>query len=658
MRRLRVKAGLVRWQAATFMIAGLIVMYLGQLQLYHGRLDLPVSGGWVFLLVGLGMTLFGLHGITLRDPDPLPLLPMAGAATAPPVRLRLAWLALALVLGAFTGWRSTLMPPEAYLGEHVLIWSLSLFALWRAIAPAPSDPRRADDQPIRSQEWALILSLLIVAFAMRGLDLERNPAIFDHDEANFAIEGASLRANYSFLTSPYSSGIFGFRAGYQILAGLSTGIFGETATGARMPAAILGTLGVLAAYLLGRELFGWRGGLIAALFMISWPFHLQFSRLALNQAGDPLFATLAFYFLVRGMRTRIPLDFALSGTALGLSQLFYLGGVFSMAVMLAYLGFIAVRRPRFLVGEWRLLAVLVLALVIVTLPLNIHIAHFQQAFFTRGEATILGSGQLQQAIESDRLGSYLFDQFKFASLALFYYGDLGGWYGRSSNLVGITGGPLLLLGAAISLLTLFRFPRWSLPFGWSLAIVAAAALSVSPPHYQRYFPGVAALALVIALGAMGVAKGLAWAFNAPRTEGYILTGIGILLFAANTLFYYGVYVPEMRYLDSPVTRVANLVAQEMLAADRAGRQIALVEEYATGVENTVLIRYLMFGRPYLPMNDLAFNQLDPAQPLTVIVPASRRDYLAALRERFPDGRMRTVIRPDEGALVFYVFERG
>ena len=104
------------------------------------------------------------------------------------------------------------------------------------------------------------------------------------------------------------------------------GLLGRNLEGLRILSVIVGTLGIPALYFLAKELFDRKTALLAALMPGRFPPHIQFSRIALNNIVDPLFGTLALAFLVRGLKYNRPLDYALSGAALGLTQYFYEGG--------------------------------------------------------------------------------------------------------------------------------------------------------------------------------------------------------------------------------------------------------------------------------------------------------------------------------------------
>lgn len=76
-------------------------------------------------------------------------------------------------------------------------------------------------------------------------------------------------------------------------------LFGSSITLARMVSAIAGILTVLFIYLLGKELHSKKAGYWAALFLTFNVFHIEYSQEARSYALLALFATVAFYFLMR-----------------------------------------------------------------------------------------------------------------------------------------------------------------------------------------------------------------------------------------------------------------------------------------------------------------------------------------------------------------------
>jgi 4-amino-4-deoxy-L-arabinose transferase-like glycosyltransferase len=117
-------------------------------------------------------------------------------------------------------------------------------------------------------------------------------------------------------------------------------------------------------------LFDRRAGLLAALLLATYPPHIHFSRLALNNIADPLFGVLALALLAAGLRQRSRRALWLGGMALGLTAYFYEGGrLFYPLLTLLWLPalILAYRPPARLLARFGLAALLVAAPVYLTL---------------------------------------------------------------------------------------------------------------------------------------------------------------------------------------------------------------------------------------------------------------------------------------------------
>ena len=105
-------------------------------------------------------------------------------------------------------------------------------------------------------------------------------------------------------------------------------LFGLGPWGVRFPAVVFGTLGVGAAFVLGRALAGRRAGLAAALMLAVSPWHHHLSRVAWDPVPVPLFIALGWYMLEAGLRGRrrallaAPLPLALALYAYAIPRFF------------------------------------------------------------------------------------------------------------------------------------------------------------------------------------------------------------------------------------------------------------------------------------------------------------------------------------------------
>ena len=141
---------------------------------------------------------------------------------------------------------------------------------------------------------------------------------FNSDEAVYAGQAASLAGN------PLYIGNFPvFRAHPMLTQSLLSLVFrtGEHDTAGRVVVALLGVATVLVVYLLGRQMYSHRLGLVAALFLALMPYHVIVTRQVLLDGPMVLLSTLALYCMARYMQTTSLWWYAGTGAMLGLTML-------------------------------------------------------------------------------------------------------------------------------------------------------------------------------------------------------------------------------------------------------------------------------------------------------------------------------------------------
>jgi len=636
----------------------LALMYMGQFQIFLDPQNFPTSSSYVIMLVGLGLLLAVFNG-----PVPTDDATISAPAQAVRARIRWRWLATSVFLFCFTTWRSMLRPQEAYFGELILCWGLAMAAFYIALSPPRGEPRPADDRPLQGWEHWLLLGLFVAAFLIRGVSLDKVPYMLDNDEAGYTVEGVTLR-QVNFLFTPFEPGQFSQPRLYQGMVAITVKLFGANLWGARLPSVLLGALTLPFMYLLGRELRNWRTGLIAALFLLTWTLHIQFSRLALNIPGDVLFAAFTFYYLLRGLRRGAATDFALVGFGIGIAQLFWLGARLLPLVVIAYLIYLWLRDRALITRQWRLIGIMVVATVLVALPQHFYLAYYQMPLTTREGPNIFAGGHLQEMIQNGTdIRAFLVNQLRGSFLALWSIADQAPYHGRGTNLMGPFGGPLLLFGAILSLLVLWKYPKWSLPLGWGLAvIIGGSTLSMSPPAYERYVPGAPAFALLVELGITGIALGVANILKRPVFYTRIAVALGVLVAVANLVFYVDYYVPKGTALHLMTNFRDNRLSQQAVAAAAAGKQIILVGGYETTIQNSQILQYFMADYTYRMVN--AGDPLEPIlatvnvnQPFAFFVALERSNDLALLQQRIPGGQTSEIILEETGKLLFYIYQK-
>lgn len=97
-------------------------------------------------------------------------------------------------------------------------------------------------------------------------------------------------------------------------------IFGVGQFSSRIPSIIFGTLSILLIFLLTKEFFGKKAGIIAALLLATSPFHLKFTISEMDVMAS-FFVLISIFLFVKAIKTENNLKFIISGIFLGLGIL-------------------------------------------------------------------------------------------------------------------------------------------------------------------------------------------------------------------------------------------------------------------------------------------------------------------------------------------------
>lgn len=288
---------------------------------HHLGSDQP-RGGW--LLFAAAVLLF------------LWAFPRQATASFPPAapsgrtlwsRWRLASMALAVAsngLALFLLWRDDTSPAGFWL------WLLSLLLAVLA-APAAPSARRA---PRRAAAW-LPVALLILALFLRLYRIDRLPPGVFIDETNAALDALKILDGRT--VSPFATGWFQTPTLYAYyMVGLFR-LLGVHFFALKLASILPGLLTVAAAYPLARRFFGALPAALSLFILATARWHVHMSRWGWNALMPPLFQVLVALFLLRGLETRRPRDFALTGLALGLGQYTYLAARLIPVMVLLFL---------------------------------------------------------------------------------------------------------------------------------------------------------------------------------------------------------------------------------------------------------------------------------------------------------------------------------
>jgi 4-amino-4-deoxy-L-arabinose transferase-like glycosyltransferase len=310
-------------------------------------------------------------------------------------------------------------------------------------------------------EVGFLLAILLLAIFFRFYQLETVPEGIWFDEAESALEARTILSGAPF--SPMNHFTNNPSFPFHILAFFMK-IFGDTLWTLRLVVALMGLVGVIGMYLLGREMFGRWSGIIAATLLAVGFWHVNFSRFFMQNIFAPGLAIWCFYFLFRGLRNRRKLDFMFAGICIGLGLQSYTGFRVVPPVIPVLFVLAVFFQRKFLFRYFFPFCVLVYFSFVSVGPLGVFAATQWEKFTDRMEETSVfrsSGGRTEEQIWRDFEKNFIEH-----SLMFHFWGDRNPRHGLSAEpKVDFATGILMMLGLALAFYH-WRDPRYFLLPVW------------------------------------------------------------------------------------------------------------------------------------------------------------------------------------------------
>ncbi len=146
----------------------------------------------------------------------------------------------------------------------------------------------------------VLLAILAVAAALRMVSLDTLPGFLHNDEGDVGLSARAAATGQ--VNAVFSYGFVGLpMLGYS-WDGAFLKFFGDSLWSLRASSAVLGLGSIAITALLGKELFNWRSGLLAAALLSLFHLHIQFSRDGIHNIQALFMVTLTVYLLVLALR--------------------------------------------------------------------------------------------------------------------------------------------------------------------------------------------------------------------------------------------------------------------------------------------------------------------------------------------------------------------
>lgn len=342
--------------------------------------------------------------------------------------------------------------------------------------------------------------IILVGLIARVVNLEYGIHRF-LDEMHYANAVANLwYGGPQKILQPFTRDVTSFTWLFPYLQSWTAWLTGPSLTGLRLVGVIFGMAQILAIYALGKELAGRAVGVLAALFLATFPPHIHFSRIGINNIADPLFGMLAFLYVLRGFRTGARADYALVGLFIGLTQYFYEGGrLFYPPFIICWLGWMALfgRRDSFQLPTWRNLLACGGVAAALFLPMYFVWGVGGFPMLPRYDAVGLDGAEIAWRAANIGLNplELMWHNIRAPLLGFVHLPESGWFYGGRYGFILTPLVPFFLLGLAFVYWRMGR-PAGALLFWWFIGVAAANSLirdNLSSPRYLVVFPCVALL---------------------------------------------------------------------------------------------------------------------------------------------------------------------
>jgi 4-amino-4-deoxy-L-arabinose transferase-like glycosyltransferase len=343
-------------------------------------------------------------------------------------------------------------------GQAFWLWSASLpLTTLAVLVLSGTDLRPRFRRPSRRRllEAALVVGLIAFAVAWRLPGLAHIPGEVHGDEGAVGIGARAVMSGED--NNFFSVGWAGIPLLSYVIPVPFMALFGDDLFGFRTASVFQGTLTIVLTYLITRELFGIRIGVIAAALTAMAHWHVHFSRSGISYMQSAFATALLLWLIVRAVRTARPIYWLLAGFAAGIGFEVYYSSRLAPVIAALYVGHCLVReRLPFLRRQWPGLAAAVLGFVVFAGPLFVFLLRHPEMLMNRTSAVVVTNEGVFHHLESvhhvQGMPAVLLAQFVNSMLAFNLLGETSIQYGHRLPLIDYWSGIFWALGLAVATL--------------------------------------------------------------------------------------------------------------------------------------------------------------------------------------------------------------
>ncbi|HSL27962.1 MAG TPA: glycosyltransferase family 39 protein [Anaerolineales bacterium] len=535
---------------------------------------------------------------------------------------------------------------------------LGLVLVWGKRPEAGVTQRFLERIRIHRVELILLMVILLLALALRTIDLSTHPYPWSGDETSIGTEG--MRILSGSVTNFFATGWSSQPNWSFVPTAITEWILGKNIVAVRLTSALAGTLAVLFVYLAGRELFNPTIGLMAGAFLASIPYNLQFSRIGVHNVMDSLMSSLVFWLIALAIKKDDWRYYYSAGAAAGLCIYSYVGTRLVLILAGFILLFLILRQKSYFRSHWKHLAVFSLAGLISAAPQAVFFARHPDIFIARlGQEGLLFNGWLSQqaALIGKSEWEILWSQVTKTVLVFIASPAPGNFFNSPQPYLTVLGSILFLLGMGYAL-AYFLQPRYFIVLTWFWAVVLLGGiLTLNPPANTRLLMTTPAMALFMAVGAFKILEYLQKFRIVPeRAAELVFLALVSVITYQNAQFYMIEYRDKAYFADAGGEYAMEI---GLMAAQRGEDLHVFVLGAPRIFSDFPSIAFLAPENPRgdLRSEDLETLELPPGRRVGFFAVPENRPLLQTIIQKYPGGEnglfyRRTV--PNEVLFEYYI----
>ncbi len=418
-----------------------------------------------------------------------------------------------------------------YAPIYPFIWLLALWLFTLVVWTLDRDNCINLSLELNAVDVFWLLGILVVGIGVVAYALQDIPAIMVPDEGSFW-ENARAIAIRQYRPVFFDSGVYTFPIASSIYQGWIMRLFGVNLWGWRFSSVLAGVATLIPLYLLGKEWFGRRVAVAAALIMLANPFFLSFARLGYNNSQSLFPVVLAVYLWAIGSRKGSYFYLWLAGLVAGLG--FYTYSAVWIGMVTLVLGVVYLRLLKQI--SWKqsfiVLALILLAWGLAFAPRLAYTAagkmkqglvykiletSFFSAFYARayyGEADLT---QTMPLIERDGYPTIFYDPLRYSelltrgwvrTLLALFDPHLVSEHFLITPLAGVIAPVFFTIGFFL-FLRKWKQSRFGLPLIWLVSgLLFLSIIGAFPPRHTHMVSLIPVIALIAGAGLSAVIETL------------------------------------------------------------------------------------------------------------------------------------------------------